>query len=195
VDLISIPQIPQNSSVPDSGLPHDQQTFIAAGCGGCRGKNVSIFGKGVCELGFAILSELAPHMPHNFPVSKSGEPHMVHTRDRADVRISCLCGTVISCSPWGDPQIPQYFSSGFIGLPHDLQTSGMTSSGGTCGGNFDCRDRGNGDVLPATGNGSRTESVKGVAAGVIGSWVSSYWDAPQFLQNFADGGTTSFPHS
>jgi len=36
---------------------------------------------------------------------------------------------------------------------------------------------------------------KGVAAGVIGSWVSSYCDAPQFLQNFADGGTTAFPHS
>jgi hypothetical protein len=60
---------------------------------------------------------------------------------------------------------------------------------------WDCRDGGNGDVLPGTGNGSRTDSGKGVAAGVIGSWVSSYCDAPQFLQNFADGGTTSFPHS
>lgn len=134
-------------------------------------------------------------MPQNFPVSKSGEPHIVHTRDGVDVSISCLCGTVRSCSPRGDPHIPQYFSSGVIGLPQDLQTSGRTGTGGTCGGKSDCRDGGNGDVLPGTGNGSRTDSGKDAAAGVIGSWVSSYCDAPQFLQNFADGGTTSFPHS
>jgi hypothetical protein len=76
-------------------------------------------------------------------------------------------------------------------LPQDLQTSGMTGSQGTCGGKFDCQDRGNGDVLPAMGNGSRTDYGKGVA----GSWFSSYCEAPQFLQNFADGGTTAFPHS
>jgi hypothetical protein len=91
--------------------------------------------------------------------------------------------------------MPQYFSSGFIGLLQDLQTSGMTGSGGPSGGKFDCLDRGNGDVLPVTGNGSRTDSGKGVAAGVIGSWVSSYCGAPQFLQNFAEEGTTAFPHS
>ena len=71
----------------------------------------------------------------------------------------------------------------------------MTGSGGTCEGKFECRDKGNGDVLPAMGNGSRTDSGKGVAAGFIGRWVSSYCDTPQFLQNFADGGTTAFPHS
>ena len=146
-------------------------------------------------MGFATLSELAPHMPQNFPVSKRGEPHIVHTRDGVDVSISCSCGTVLSCSPRGDPHIPQYFSSGVIGLPQDLQTSGRTGSGGTYGGKSDCRDGGNGEVLPGTGNGSRTDSGKDAAAGVIGSWVSSYCGAPQFLQNFADGGTTSFPHS
>jgi hypothetical protein len=48
------------------------------------------FSKGVCEWGFAILSELALHIPENFPVSKSWEPHMVHTRYEGDVSISCL---------------------------------------------------------------------------------------------------------
>ena len=140
MDLIGVPQIPQNSSVPDSELPHDRQTFIVSGCGGCRGGDVSIFGKGGCELGFAILSKLAPQIPQNFPVSKRGEPHEVHTPAGADVRISCLCGTEMSYSLRADPHIPQYFSSGFIGLPQDLQTTGMTESIGTCWGKFDCRD-------------------------------------------------------
>ncbi len=77
-----------------------------------------------------------------------------------------------------------------------LQIFGMSGSKCSCGGGgIEFRDRGNGGVFPCTGNGSRTDTGKGVAAGVIGSWVSSYCDAPQFLQNFADGGTTAFPHS
>jgi len=31
IDLTGIPQIPQNSSEPDSGFPHDRQTFSTAG--------------------------------------------------------------------------------------------------------------------------------------------------------------------
>jgi hypothetical protein len=140
MDFIGIPQIPQNSSEPDSGFPHDRQTFIVAGCGVCRGGDVSIVGKGGFEWGFVILSKLAPHITQNFAVSIYGEPHEVHTPAGADARISCLCGTVMSCSPQGDPYIPQYFSSGFIGLPQDLQSSVMTGSPYTSGGKFDCRD-------------------------------------------------------
>ena len=146
-------------------------------------------------MGFTILSELAPHIPQNFPVLLRAEPHMAHTRDGVDISISCFCGSVKQFSPRGDPHIPQYFSSGFIGLPQDLQISGMTGSGGTCRGTSDCRESGNGDISPATGIGSRTDSGKGIAVGVAGRGGSTYCDAPQFLQNFADGGTTSFPHS
>jgi hypothetical protein len=110
MDFIGIPQIPQNSSVPDSGFPHERQILIMAG-GGCRSAgDVLIFGAGSGEWGFAVLSELAPHIPQNFPVSKSSGPHEVHTRGGADVGISGSGCTVRSCSLMGDPHIPQNFS-------------------------------------------------------------------------------------
>jgi hypothetical protein len=102
---------------------------------------------------------------------------MVQARHGVDISISYLWGTVKSCSLQGDPH-PQYFSSGFIRLPQDFQTYGMTGSGTTCGGKFDCWDKGNGEVSPATGNGSRTDSGKGVTVGVTGSWGATYFDAP-----------------
>jgi hypothetical protein len=135
-------------------------------------------------------------MPQNFPVSKSGEPHMVHTPAGADIGISATGWTVRSGSLMGDLHMPQYFSSTFMGLLQDLQSFGMAGSTTACGvGGRECRDRGNGDVFPGAGSGSGSDSGKGDIAGDIGSWDSSYWDAPQFLQNFAEEGTTTFPHS
>jgi hypothetical protein len=61
----------------------------------------------------------------------------------------------------GDPHIPQNFSSACRGLLQVLQSFGMTGLKGTCGGKFDCRDRGDGDVFPGMDNGSGAASVKG----------------------------------
>jgi len=47
-----------------------------------------MFGTGGCKGGFTILSELAPHIPQNFPASKSGEPHEVQTCGGVDEGIS-----------------------------------------------------------------------------------------------------------
>jgi hypothetical protein len=44
--------------------------------------------RGGRKWGWALLSKLAPHIPQNFPVSKSGEPHDVHTTAGVDVGIS-----------------------------------------------------------------------------------------------------------
>ena len=82
-----------------------------------------------------------------------------------------------------------------MGLLQDLQTFGMTGSKGTCEGGGVFRDCGNGGVFPDTGNASGADSGRGGFSGVIGSWPSSHCDAPQFLQNFAEGGITAFPHS
>lgn len=52
VDCKGFPQIPQNCSVMDSGLPHERQIFIAADWGGCREEDLSVFSERVFELGF-----------------------------------------------------------------------------------------------------------------------------------------------
>ena len=82
--------------------------------------------------------------------------------------------------PARDPQIPQNFSEGERGLPHELQTdcaTGWTAGCGGCGGD-------------ATGAGAGGATVVGTER----VWASSSWDAPQIRQNFAFG-ATGFPHS
>jgi hypothetical protein len=104
--------------VPDSGLPHDRQTLFRSGCRGWYGR----------EWDWEFPSKLAPHIPQNFPVSKSGEPHEVHTPAEADVGISAAGCTGRSGPSMDNPHNPQYFSSAFMGLLQDLQIFGMAGS-------------------------------------------------------------------
>jgi len=93
--------------------------------------------------------------------------------------------------------MPQNFSDGESGLPHELQSNGATGGSTLSGG------RGTGDGCGGSrgimtgagaGMGSGTGLVTCAGAGTGVVVVSSSWDAPQFRQNFAFG-ATAFPHS
>jgi hypothetical protein len=81
--------------------------------------------------GGAILLTLAPHTPQNLPVSPSGEPQDAHILTGAGTDIRGAGGVGMGCFPAGDPQIPQYFSSGPTGMPQELQSARTTGSTGT----------------------------------------------------------------
>lgn len=142
VNCTGFPQIPQNFSVPDSGLPHDAQTCGGVGgtccvtpaevgwfCTTVAGESSTPFASGI----FALQPASAPHIPQNFPFSKSGEPQDAHPLAGAGAGISGSGSAAGGCSPAGDPHIPQYFSSGLNGLLQELQSSCAAGSTGTCG--------------------------------------------------------------
>ena len=81
--------------------------------------------------GGAILLAPAPHTPQNLPFSGSGEPQDAHMLSGAGTDMPGAGGVGRGCSPAGDPQIPQYFSSGPTGLPQELQSARTTGSAGT----------------------------------------------------------------
>lgn len=123
----------QNLSPVLMRLPHDLHNLGPAGCGYCCAEGgTSNFRDEVGEGCFAILPELTPHIPQNFPFSVSGKPQDAHILPEARAGISGSGRTVGFCSPVGDPQIPQYFSSRSSGLPQELQVTWMTDSGTTC---------------------------------------------------------------
>jgi hypothetical protein len=83
--------------------------------------------------GGAILLILAPHTPQNLPFSATGEPQDAQILTAAGAEIPEAGGAGSGCSPAGDPQIPQYFSSGLRGLPQSRQSARTTGSACTSG--------------------------------------------------------------